>query len=54
MESSFWVLLTEKEALGEQNWGHKKSQVYLKLLTSVGKPRQGQTPQGAKPGPRVC
>ncbi|NP_083421.2 inactive ribonuclease-like protein 10 isoform 1 [Mus musculus] len=37
MESSFWVQLTEKDALGEQNWGHRKSQDYLKLLTSVGK-----------------
>ncbi|XP_031217722.1 inactive ribonuclease-like protein 10 [Mastomys coucha] len=37
MESSFWVLLTEKKVLEEQNWGHRKSQDYLKLLTSIGK-----------------
>lgn len=41
MESSFWVRLTEKEVPGEQNWGHRKRQEYLKLLTSVGKPQQG-------------
>lgn len=53
MENSFWVQLTEKDALGEQNWGHRKSQDYLKLLTSVGKPHQGWVPQGAKPGSHV-
>ncbi|EDL88433.1 rCG61149, isoform CRA_b [Rattus norvegicus] len=37
MESSFWVRLSEKEVPGEQNWGHRKRQEYLKLLTSVGK-----------------
>lgn len=42
MESSFWVRLSEKEVPGEQNWGHRKRQEYLKLLTSVGKPHQGR------------
>ncbi|XP_050999317.1 inactive ribonuclease-like protein 10 [Acomys russatus] len=37
MKSSFWVLLTEKKALGEQNRGHRHIQDCLKLLTSVGK-----------------
>ncbi|XP_021494680.2 inactive ribonuclease-like protein 10 isoform X1 [Meriones unguiculatus] len=37
MKGSFWVLLTEKRALGEQDSGHRKSQDYLKLLTSIGK-----------------
>ncbi|XP_028729319.2 inactive ribonuclease-like protein 10 [Peromyscus leucopus] len=37
MESGFWVLLTDKKALGGQNQGHRKSQDYLRLLSSIGK-----------------
>lgn len=39
MESGFWELLTEKKAIAGQNQGHRKSQDYLKLLTSIGKPQ---------------
>lgn len=39
MESGFWELLTEKKATAGQNQGHRKSQDYLKLLTSIGKPQ---------------
>ncbi|KAH0505876.1 Inactive ribonuclease-like protein 10 [Microtus ochrogaster] len=37
MESGFWELLTEKKAIAGQNQGHRKSQDYLKLLTSMGR-----------------
>lgn len=50
MESGFWVLLTDKKALGGQNQGHRKSQDYLRLLSIIGKPQQCL---GEQSGPHV-